>query len=323
MIQIAYILVASHSGSTLLTMLLNSHSEVATIGERFTGCPEDLSWYLCSCGCKIRECPFWQYVTSAMKKKGVNFNLENFGTHFSMPDSIIATKLLDPLHRGPVLELLRDIGLRLISRWPDRVPEIMRANEIFIEVVLEYYHARLFVDKGNRALRLKYLLRIPSFDLKVIRLIRDGRGVALTYMNPAEFADATVSVKRGGGTGWRHENKQLSMAQAAYQWRRSNEEAENVLRSIDKSRWIEIRYEQLCQDTENTLSRIFEFMDLDPKKRNKDFRAVEHHIVGNGMRLDTTSEISLDERWKSVLTEEELGIFNREAGKMNRKYGYV
>ncbi len=322
MTQLAYILAASHSGSTLLTMFLNSHPEVATIGELSPGHIEDLSWYLCSCGSSIRECHFWRWVASAMRTRGINFHLEEFGTGFWMPDSRIAAGLLGTLHRGPALELLRDIGLRLFSPWPSRIAEIIRTNEILVEVILEYYHARLFVDKGNRALRLKYLLHIPSFDLKVIRLIRDGRGVALTYMDPAGFADAKDPALRGGGSGGQRENKRLSMAQAAHQWRRCNEEAENILRGLDASQWIEVRYEELCKDTENTLGRLFEFLGIDPDKRAREFRTVEHHVVGNGMRLDPTSQISLDERWRSVLTEEELCVFDREAGKMNRRYGY-
>lgn len=323
MTQLAYILAASHSGSTLLTMLLNSHPEVATIGELSPGHMEDLSWYLCSCGSLIRECPFWRWVASAMRKRGIDFHLEEFGTGFRMPDSRIATRLLDPLHRGLALELLRDTGLRLFSRWPSRVPEIIRANEILVEVIMEYYHARLFVDKGNRALRLKYLFRIPSFDLKVIRLIRDGRGVALTYMDPAGFADAKDPALRGGGSGGERRSERLPMAQAARRWRRCNEEAENVLRGLGPSQWIEVRYEELCRDTEKTLRWLFEFLGFDPSKRVQEFRMVEHHVVGNGMRLDTTSRVSLDERWRSVLTEEELGIFDREAGEMNRRYGYT
>jgi hypothetical protein len=113
------------------------------------------------------------------------------------------------------------------------------------------------------------------------------------------------------------------MAQATHQWRRCNEEAENVLRRIDKSQWIQVRYEELCKDTEKTLMRLFEFLGLDPDKRARDFRTVEHHIVGNGMRLDTTSRISLDERWRSVLTEGDLRIFACVVGKMNQRYGYI
>jgi hypothetical protein len=112
------------------------------------------------------------------------------------------------------------------------------------------------------------------------------------------------------------------MAGAAYEWRRSNEEAEHILCRLDKSQWIEVRYEDLCRDTENTLVRLFEFLGVNPDKRSRDFRTVEHHVVGNGMRLDTASQISLDERWKSILTSQELETFDRIGGKLNTRYGY-
>ena len=51
--------------------------------------------------------------------------------------------------------------------------------------------------------------------------------------------------------------------------------------------------------------------------------AVDNHIIGNGMRLDETSEVNLDERWKSVLIEEELRVFNRIAGGFAQRYGYA
>ena len=322
MTKLVYILAASHSGSTLLTMLLNSHPEAATIGELSPGHMEDISKYLCSCGCPILKCEFWKYITSAMRKCGIEFNMENFGTQFSLPDSHIATKLLKPLHRGPALELLRDMGLHLLTNWPSKVSEIMQTNSNLISAILDYYHANVFIDKGNRALRLKFLLSNPSFDIKVIRLIRDGRAVALTYMDPAGFADAQDKKKRGGGTGEQREKERLDMKQAAYQWRRCNEEAEHILARLDKSPWIEIQYEQLCKDTDKTLDRIFDFIGLDPEKKIKDFRSIEHHVVGNGMRLDTTSEVHLDERWRKELTEQDIKIFESTAGKMNRKYEY-
>ena len=127
-----------------------------------------------------------------------------------------------------------------------------------------------------------------------------------------------------GGNCFRtdRKNERLSMAGAAHEWRRSNEEAEHILRCLDKSRWITVRYEQLCEDTENTLGRLFEFLGLDSKKRVRDFRKVENHVIGNGMRLDTTAEIRLDERRGEKLTEHDLRVFDDVAGKMNRQYGY-
>jgi hypothetical protein len=165
-------------------------------------------------------------------------------------------------------------------------------------------------------------MRNPELDVKVIRLIRDGRAVALTCMDPAGFADSRDPSKRAGGMGSDREKERLSMAQAAYQWRRCNEEGEHVLRPLAKARWIEIHYEGLCTNPDATLSRLFTFLGVDPDKRIVDFRSVEQHVVGNGMRLDTTSEIRLDERWRETLTEQDLRVFNDVAGELNRRYGY-
>lgn len=83
-----------------------------------------------------------------------------------------------------------------------------------------------------------------------------------------------------------------------------------------------MRYEELCRDPLATLKRLAGFLDLDPDQVTLDFRAKTQHVIGNGMRMDTTSEIRLDERWKEHLTEEDLRVFDEIAGPLNRKYGY-
>jgi len=322
MTKFAYILAASHSGSTLLSMLLNAHPDVATVGELAPGSMGDTQRYRCSCGSRIAECPFWQWVGCEARARGVPFRIEGFGTRFKMSDSLIATRLLKPLHRGHVLELVRDLGLRLFTEWHKEFRKIARANEALVELIMEYHPSRIFIDKGNSAVRLKYLLRIPSFDTKVIHLIRDGRAVAMTYMDPACYADASDPSLRGGGNGGEGKGEGLSIAQAAHQWRRANEEAEHALNRLDRSRWIQVRYEELCSNPGATLNSIFEFLGLDPVRHARDFRSVEHHIVGNGMRLDSTSEIRLDDRWKSDLTRDDQRVFNAKAGDVNRRLGY-
>lgn len=96
-----------------------------------------------------------------------------------------------------------------------------------------------------------------------------------------------------------------------------------MLRGLPRSQWIEVRYEELCGNPEGTLDRIHEFIGAKSGDLIRDFRAAENHVIGNGMRLDATSVVSLDERWRSVLTEEHLRVFNRIAGKVNRRYGYA
>jgi len=325
MTQFAYILAASHSGSTLLSMLLGSHPQIATIGE-INLSPKamgDLYRYRCSCGEFIRQCHFWQKVKQGMACRGFEFDLARAGTDYRTVESHYARRLLCPMHRGKTLESFRDAALGFSPTWRKQLPGIHRQNAALASTVSEITKAEVVVDSSKIGLRLKYLLRNPELDAKVIRLIRDGRAVALTYMDPTEFADAKDPVLRGGGSGGQRENERLPMAQAAYQWQRCNEEAENVLCCLDTSQWIEVRYEELCRDTEKTLSRLQQFLDVGPGIHPWEFRTVEQHVVGNGMRLDSTSQISLDERWKSTLTENDLRIFDRVAGESNRRYGYV
>lgn len=324
MTKLTYILAASHSGSTLLSMLLGSHHDICTVGELKLSAATmgEISRYRCSCGELIRKCGFWKMVKKGMADRGFEFDLASAGTDYSTVESWYPRRLLGPMHGGRLLESLRDIALGLSPTWRKNLPEIHRRNSALVSTIAETAAAEVIADSSKNAVRLKYLLRNRDLDVKVIRLIRDGRGVALTYMDPARFADAKDPTLRGGGSGGYREKERLPMARAAYEWRRDNEEAEHVLRYMDKSQWIEVRYEELCKDTENTLSQLFEFLDLNPDKCVRDFRAVPNHIVGNGMRLDKASEISLDERWRANLSKCDLQIFDDVAGKMNRRYGY-
>ena len=112
------------------------------------------------------------------------------------------------------------------------------------------------------------------------------------------------------------------MAEAANEWKRSNESSDALVATLPRSQWIEVRYEELCADPVNTLKRLAAFLDLDPLQSRLDFRAQTQHVIGNGMRLDSTSEIRLDERWKEVLSNDDLKAFDSVAGKLNRSYGY-
>lgn len=324
MTRLVYILAASHSGSTLLSMLLGSHPQVHTVGELklSTSAMGEISRYRCSCGELISQCQFWREVKNGMEVRGCDFDLACADTNYRAIQSRYAQRLLGPMHRGKLLECVRDVALSLSFAWRKRLPKIHRRNAALAGTICDITKAEVIIDSSKNAIRLKYLMRNPELDVKVIRLIRDGRGVALTYINPMDFADAKDPMLRGGGSGGDRENERLSMARAAYEWRRANEEAEHVLRCLEKSQWIEVRYEDICRDLDRNLERLFVFLGLNPDIRVRDFRAVQNHVVGNGMRLDRTSQITLDERWRSRLTQEELCVFESTAGKMNARYGY-
>jgi hypothetical protein len=213
--------------------------------------------------------------------------------------------------------------LRLSPAWRASLPEIRRRNRLLIHAICDLHGARMAIDSSKAGLRLKYLLGDRHLDVKVVRLIRDGRAVALAYADPHAFADARDPRQRGGGSGGKMPEQPRSAWAAAREWRRSNEEAECVLARMDASHWTSVHYEDLCADPDSTLDRLFRFLGLDPKQRLSDFRARARHVIGNGMRLDSSSAIELDDRWRSVLDAADLRAFDAVAGEMNRSYGYT
>ncbi len=323
MTRLVYILAASHSGSTLLAMLLGSHPEVASVGELKWTSLGDISTYRCSCGELITECSFWGHVRAEMAKRGFPFDVANPRTDLRAIASGLQNRLLSPLHRGPLMESVRDAALYLSPGWRPRLEEFQARNRALAETVLSLTGKHVIVDSSKIGVRLKYLMATPGLDVRVIRLIRDGRAVALTYTDPAAFADATNPSLKGGGSGASRDHQRVSMMQAAREWRRSNEEAEAILRQLDRSRRTEVRYEDLCNDTEATLRALLQFIGVDPSTPRPNFRQTKHHVVGNGMRLDDTPEIRLDSRWKDALGRTELQTFASIAGPLNRRLGYA
>lgn len=305
-------------------MLLGAHPQIATVGELKLSSVAmgELDRYRCSCGEFIRQCRFWQKINEGMADRGFRFDLGNADTDYRTVESYYVKRLLGSMHRGRFLEGVRDVALSLSPVWRKHLPQLHRRNAALVDTVAEMAGAKIVVDSSKIALRLKYLLRNPELDVKVIRLIRDGRAVALTYMNPARFADAKDPTRREGGMGGKRENQRLSMEQAAYNWRRCVEEAEHILRRLSPSQWIEVRYEDYCRIPDVTLSRVQQFLGVNSGKQYREFRTLEQHVVGNGMRLDTTSEIRLDERWRQELTVQDVRIFDGIAGETNHRHGY-
>lgn len=320
--RLVYLLAASHSGSTLLALLLGSHPEICSVGELKLTNLGDVERYRCSCGELIRSCSFWAAVSRRLSSERRPFDLASAGTDFATGASPWARRLLRPLHRGPVLERIRDAALAMDPRWPNHLARAQDANGRLVAAVSELAGKPVVADSSKIGVRLKLLLRNPSLDVRVIRLVRDGRAVALTYMDPARFADARDQKLRDGGSGGDRAGERLSMADAAREWRRSTEEGEAVLRTLPPGSWAEVRYEQVCADPQRALEPVLQRLGVDPRPPLA-LKESPHHVVGNGMRLDTTREIRLDERWRDALGPGDLSVFDSVAGELNRRLGYV
>jgi hypothetical protein len=290
------------SGATLLSFLLGAHPQIATVGE-MNGliAREDPEVYLCSCGQKIKECDFWNSIASAMRDRGFEFCVAHFDMQFGLGGPQAIQQLRVQSFRNSTLDSLRDT---IFQAWPAerrRLKALVARNEAFIESVLTVTGKQVFVDTSKDNLRLNALRRYSGFDIRAIHLIRDARGVVASRLQRRRGVDA-------------HE--------AARQWAKLHQRIQITLGTWPETQRIQVRYEDLCQDVEGTLERLYRFCGVDPHFRVADFRRAPHHIVGNPMRLSNLSEISLDERWRSLLTEEQLQEIQQIAGPLIHHYGY-
>ncbi|MDO8480152.1 MAG: sulfotransferase [Candidatus Rokubacteria bacterium] len=296
-----YIASPSFSGSTLLAMLLGGHPCVATVGE-MKGGQEELLTYACSCGDLFTKCSFWAHLIAALKERGFVYDLSDRHTMpaFRMPESPIADRFMRRAYGSPAFEFLRSLVLHC---WPGsmrRLEYLRRYNQTFIELVLQFNSASVFLDSSKDPIRIKYLADIPSLQLQVVHLVRDGRGV----VNSAR------------------KNLGMPAHEASVEWRETHLEIERVTKRFCDGRVLRLRYEDLCTDPDGVLTSIFAFIGV--VGTIKASQAIERkmHVLGNRLRLKGVLPIRLDESWRHEMSGSDLAAFASLAGSLNNKYGY-
>ena len=242
-----------------------------------------------------------------MAKQGIpDFDITEARLSIHDADDAYLRRVLDPLPRGTILEAARRTALTLSPAWTGHLRKVHHRNVALVNALREITGAKVVVDSSKIALHLKYLLKSPDLRIKIIRMVRDGRAVTTSML----------------GHGLKRATRRESMAAAALSWFRNNEAAERVLADLPASQWMHLQYEELCRQPEATLRHIGDFLGMDTRAIVLDFRAKQQHVLGNEMRLKSSSEIRLDERWRTALSQDDLAVFEEIAGAMNRKYGY-
>lgn len=297
--RLIYIMSPSYSGSTLLTFLLASHPDIATVGELKATAIGDAQQYLCSCGSHLTECGFWNQVAVEMEQKGRSFSLSNFGTHFSSP-SYLCDKILRSGVRGRYFEILRDYGFLTFPQCRKERESILDQNLSLMDVISHLQGAELFLDGSKDPVRIRHFVDSGCWDVRVIFLIRDGRGVANSYM----------------------QHNHVSMEIAAQAWVDKSRELEEQEKRLVEGTCLRVCYEDLCRRPDHVLHDIFEFIGIDPDQAHREYHSFDYHVLGNAMRLKSSNEIRLDEKWKTKLSAHDLDVFESIGGKLNRQFGY-
>jgi hypothetical protein len=213
--------------------------------------------------------------------------------------------------RGPLLEAVRSFALRVLPGVSREFQRILERNGALIEAVCAQRGASIFLDASKEPNRLLYLSRSGRWPLKAVHLVRDGRGVLQSMVKRVLRRPSSV-----------FRDRPAMVVTLAKHWRRVNQACECVLARLPAERWVRVRYEDVCSDPQGAIGPIFRLLGIDPMGLPEDFRQIEHHVLGNHMRLKQ-GRIALDEQWREALSPEDLATFDRIAGNVNRRYGYV
>lgn len=309
-----YLLGMDRSGSTLLTLLLNAHPQIASVGEvARVGRTMPERWEkktgTCSCGIPFYRCDFWNQVLAGLAARGYGISQPDF-----LKSDIFGVGRLDYLYRRL---LTKPLGRKfLLSILPLYRGYKLRADEkfkAFVDAVLEVADSQVFLDasKSSRIFFPRFLN--PHFDVYVLNLYRDGRAIVNSWRNAL----------------LRWETDEVGDEQfedLIQKWIKSEQERCDILKWIPDDRMYSLKYEDLCIDPSHTIKCILHFLKLDERidllhgYKSK----AEHHIMGNRVRLSPNERIILDKKFLKQMTDHDLTLFEDLGGRqINAANGYT
>ncbi|MDA7754108.1 sulfotransferase [Pseudomonadales bacterium] len=299
--KLIYIMSPARSGSTLLTYLLANVEGIATVGELKATEMGNVNEYICSCGEKITRCAFWTELEERLKSKGEDFSVGSMGTHFQ-DSSYLSNKLLRAATRGWFFERLRDFGLAIIPRAKEVLAEVLKRNDKVIEEICEIQNCEVFLDDSKSPSRLKHMCNSGLWDIYIISLHRDGRGVVTSYMKTTSY----------------------SVEKAASEWLHICKEIEATKKELYGEKIHSISYEDICRNPAYEIGKVCDFVGISKQAftAKNSLNQNDRHIIGNQMRLNQITSISLDERWKELLEGADMEYFEKIAGPTNKALGY-
>jgi hypothetical protein len=261
--KLVFIASLSHSGSTLINLLLGSHPQLVGLGEVDTVLQMDPAQLesekvmRCSCGQRVANCVFWTPAIAALQ---------------SRPDATMGERY------------------RTLS-------EIFQAQ----------YGPDFYIADSSKYLgQLRTVLSLPDVDLKVIHLIKDVRGFAISQRDSTSAAikyhHLPLLLGSSSFSRWVYLHTIRASTYLFWKWYLRNQALVRLLNRCEVAH-LRVGYDQLAQHPEQVLPLIYEFLELEtsgdlslvPKQTNS------HAFMGNPMLGDPAKmgSILYDDRWKA------------------------
>ena len=317
---IVFIVGAGHSGSTLLSKALNSHSKVFSLSE-ISNFEEDIvkEFSICGCGQNIHDCQFWERINQKL------INLNGFGIK-QHPRLYNLKRDKHTFYHKFKYYVERNLAINLnffSNHFRTRLDYI---NDLY-EVVFNDSGSEVIVDSSktpNRAYLIKKYLQ-KNYNIKVIHLVRDGRAVIYSYLkgfyrvvlknsSSGEFEKKTFIAE-----------KKRDIDEAISIWIKDNAKAEKYHNSFfyGNNNYFLQTYEKFANNPKEELKNIIEFIGFSYEVEMLNLNRFQNHMVsGNASRINASEIQRPYSKWKNSLTDDQIQYFNLKAKKLNQKYGF-
>lgn len=290
-----YIATLPRSGSTVLGLLLGSHSNMCHIGESsYWGkiCPDEIR---CSCG-KI-GCEFLNRIYG--KIKGVE-TVKSIYTSYCSAD-----KSEEPNKDYHALSI-PDKETTILK--PEQYDYHLRQSVLGLEKIADaargIFGTDIIID-NTKLIDLAFNLAERK-EWKIILLTRDPRGMA--------YSNKRAGLRKGVV---RTVESKISVYVNF---------AKKAQRLIGKDSILHVKYEDLCAYPEIVLRNICNFLGEDYEPSILKFREIKTHhtLMGNRLRFDNNQTIVEDLQWREGLKSEEkkLLCLNADITSLYGKLGY-
>ncbi len=308
-LNLIYIASTGRSGSTLLDMLLGSHSQIATAGEIQIWPHEILlnGFMLCGCGKPIPQCSFWQ----EMYKKVDPLHQPHPQIHFfrenhNMGKTLRWKYLLEFKIKNSSKNKMKHIENYQINNY-----QLFKA---FIDVTEQKQGVKpkWIVDASKDPYRLLWLIKSRLFNIKVIHLLRDP--CAFVYSMTKKYLDKY--------------NKKIliiDVVKKSLSWLIHNYLINLIYRQyINQTDYLLIKYEFLVKEPEKVLSEVFNWLECENKNKYliNLYSREKHTIAGNQMRYSNNNKIFIDEKWKEKLPSFYQTIIKIITSQLRYQYKY-
>lgn len=311
MVKYVYICSSRFSGSTLLGLLLGSHSRAVMVGE-LSHLPKNISLNnLCSCGVPVRSCSLWSKVIKRLSEFFHSDLLKNpYKLNLGL---ILPSVLVDKIHKKKSYKLKRKVlrGMKYLELRYNILflkpllkifDEITDNTFLVYDIIRDILTKDIVVDTSKDYLKAINLYKKKPQNVRIILLTRDGRGVFYSGLKRNYPVKDSINV-----------------------WKRYYKRCLPLFKKfISPYHILQIKYEDLANNPSENLKKICNFLGIQFEENMLNFTSFVHHVAnGNDMRFNKSSVIRLDLSWKQKLSLDQKRYFEKIAGKLNRQLGYV